>query len=398
MLRNRRSPSDRPRRLLVAVPGGEYGGAERYAVRIAAAAAREGWEVAAAVRRYPSLAPMRGDLTRAGVRVLGLVRGERSRELLGFAAMVWAYRPDVVHLTLPWPVAAARFRTVCALLGVPAVLVHAAVPDAADLRVRHAWLYRLSRRRRQRWVAVSAFGATMLRQTFGLRPADDITIIHNAPSAGPIGADASPAESGGTPRDDARVALGVDQGAPLVVSVGRLTHEKGHDVLVAAAAHLVKEWPRVQVLIAGEGAGREQLQDLIDQAALGEHVRLIGQIEDVQGLLRAADVFAFPSRREGAPLALLEAMSAGVPVVASDFGGVEEIVQSGETGLVVRREDTRALAEGIAELIRDPERARDLAEGARQRVAAFSEPVMLDSTLSLLAAAADGTAPLLQRS
>ena len=108
-LRRLRS-GQRPDRLLVAIPGGEYGGAERYAVRIAAAAVQDGWEVAAAVRRHDALAAMRRDLRDAGVRVLQMVRGERTREFAGFLAMVVANRPDVVHLTLPWPVGAGRSR------------------------------------------------------------------------------------------------------------------------------------------------------------------------------------------------------------------------------------------------------------------------------------------------
>ena len=205
-LRSRR----RARRLLVAIPGGEYGGAERYAVRIAAAAVKDGWEVAAAVRRHDGLGPMRTDLRDAGVRVLQMVRGERTRELAGFLAMTAAYRPDVVHLTLPWPVAAGRLRAACALLGTPAVLVHQVVPEAEELDVRHAWLYRLSRARGQRWVAVSAYGKAMLTQAFRLEPSDEITVIPNAPRAAADGATKDPDGAGRVRREEARAALGLE--------------------------------------------------------------------------------------------------------------------------------------------------------------------------------------------
>jgi glycosyltransferase involved in cell wall biosynthesis len=118
-------------------------------------------------------------------------------------------------------------------------------------------------------------------------------------------------------------------------------------------------------------------------------VRLAGQVQDVAGLLRAADVFAFPSRREGAPFALLEAMRSSVPVVTTDFGGADEIVDSGENGIVVPQDDPRALAEAIGGLLRDPARAHALAERGRERAAQFSEPEMMRQTLELLSATAD---------
>jgi glycosyltransferase involved in cell wall biosynthesis len=387
-LRSRR----RAPRVLVAIPGREYGGAERYAVRIAAAAAKAGWEVAAAVRPHDALAPMRRDLREAGVQVLTMVRGERLREFAGFLVMLAAYRPDVVHLSLPWPLTAGRLRAACALLGTPTVLVHQVVPDAAELDVRHAWLYRLSRRR-QHWVAVSDYGSAMLRKAFALCPSDEITVIRNAPR---------PAERAGLGIADARRAaerarargvLGLDPDGPVIVAVGRLALEKGHDVLVKAAADLVADWPGLRVLIAGEGAGREGLQRSIDDAGLIERVQLLGHVHDVGGLLCAADVFAFPSRREGTPFALLEAMGWGLPVVVARFGGADEIVDSGESGILVQQDDPDALRDAIAALLRDPPRARSLAEHGRERARQFSEPAMVDATLELIGAAVKGTQP-----
>jgi glycosyltransferase involved in cell wall biosynthesis len=381
--------------VLIAIPGGEYGGAERYAVRIAAAAVKDGWEVGAAVRPYDALAPMRQDLHQAGVRVLRMVRGERARELAGFLTMTAAYRPDVVHLTLPWPLAAGRLRASCAVLGTPTVLVHQVVPEAGELDVRHAWIYRLLRHRRQHWVAVSAYGSAMLKRAFGLRASDEITVIHNAPRAASADPDAHDpgVQPGARGRAEARAALGLQSDGPVIVSVGRLAYEKGHDVLVAAAARLAGEWPGLRVLIAGDGEGRDGLQQLIDDAGLSASVRLLGQVQDVDQLLRAADVFAFPSRREGTPFALLEAMRTTVPVVTADFGGADEIVDSGDNGIVVRQDDPVALATAIGDLLRDPERAQALGGRGRERAAQFSEPVMVRSTLALLGAAADRRSP-----
>ena len=176
----------------------------------------------------------------------------------------------------------------------------------------------------------------------------------------------------------------------MIVAVGRLAQEKGHDLLIAAAEQLAVEWPGVRVLIAGDGAGRDALQQMIDETGLTDRIRLLGQVQDVGPLLRAADAFAFPSRREGIPFALLEAMSNTVPAVVANFGGADEIISSGENGLMVGQDDPAALAEAIAGLLRDPTRARMLAERGRERAAQFSEPVMIRSTLALLDATANG--------
>ena len=291
--------------------------------------------------------------------------------------------------------AAGRLRTACALLGTPTVLVHQLVPDAAELDVRHAWLYRLSRRR-QHWVAVSEYGSAMLRKAFGLRPSDEITLIRNGPRPAAERPGRGIADAGRVAeraRARAVLGLGLDRDGPVIVTVGRLAPEKGHDVLVKAAAHLVADWPSLRVLIAGEGPGRESLQRSIDDAGLVERVQLLGQVHDVGQVLCAADVFAFPSRREGTPFALLEAMSRGLPVVAARFGGADEIVDSGESGLLVGQDDPEGLKDALAGLLRDPARARSLAEYGRERARQFSEPAMIEATLELIGAAAEGTQP-----
>jgi glycosyltransferase involved in cell wall biosynthesis len=229
----------------------------------------------------------------------------------------------------------------------------------------------------------------MLRQAFGLRSADEIAVIHNAPRSAPAHRPASVATADAEARAAARAALGLNGQGPVVVTVGRLAREKGHDVLIAAAGRLAGEWPGSQVVIAGEGDGRDELQELIGESGLSERVHLVGQVQDVDGLLRAADVFAFPSRREGTPFALLEAMRSSVPVVTTDFGGAEEIVESGENGIVVSQDDPPALADAIRGLLRDPAQARMLAERGREQAGRFSEPEMIRQTLELLTAAAD---------
>lgn len=141
-------------------------------------------------------------------------------------------------------------------------------------------------------------------------------------------------------RLDLRSALGLPRG-PLVMYTGRLAAVKGVDVLLQA-------WPRVagdaHLCIVGDGEDRESLEA---QAASLPRVQFFGAVSDVTSLMRAADVCVLPSRAEGLPIALLESMSAGLPVVAAAVGGIPDAVEDGVSGLLVPPADPAALAEGV---------------------------------------------------
>jgi glycosyltransferase involved in cell wall biosynthesis len=375
----RRRDSAQPPRLLVAIPGEQYGGAERYSVRIAEAARAE-FDVAAAVRPLDATRALRSDLASSGVRTFELPAGRRLRGVLGFAALIALHRPDVVHVSLPWPTAARGLRAAVALTGVPTVLVHQVVPPAAELEVDRPRFYAWTRSRRQTWVAVSDYGRRELAAAFGLADPGAIELVYNAPRENGNG-------SAPAPVADGRLALGLEPGDQVVVSVGRLSHEKGHDLLIGAAAQLRGRFPRLRVLIAGSGYLRDELERAVCAAKLEQHVRLVGQVQDVGSLLSVADAFVLPSRREGTPFALLEAMSRGLPVIAARFGGADEIVDSGENGLLVPMDDAVELAAALAATLEDTKLAMRLGERARERRDRFSEPVMLGQTLALLATA-----------
>lgn len=361
------------------MPGEEYGGAERYAFRVAVAASGE-FEVAAAVRPVDAIRPLRQDLGAADVRTLLMARGRGARGVVGFIALIGLYRPDVVHLTLPWPLSAEDLRIACAVAGVPTVLIHQLVPAAEQLRVGRLWFHSWARSRHETWVAVSDHGRRMLGEAFGIANAEEVRLIYNAATAVVGGATLSTRE--------ARRAFGLRAEDQVIVSAGRLSRVKGHDVLVAAVAELRERFPRLRALIAGTGTERSSLERAISEHHVEQHVRIIGEVNDIGPLLRAGDAFVFPSRLEGMPFAILEAMSFGLPVIATQFGGADEIVDSGRNGLLVPVDDPRQLAAAIEVTLNHPAQAIAMAERARQTVGRFSENAMLSETLDLLKAAA----------
>ena len=367
-------------RLLVVIPSHEYGGAERYAVRIARAAASE-WDVLAAIRRGESVGQLRRDLVDQGTGVVHLAAAQRARGVVGFANLLRHYRPDVVHLTLPWPRFAQEIRVGRALTGVPAVVCHQQVGDLSELAGSATWLYRWLHRRGERWVAVSDYGRRMLAEAFGVPPGT-VDVIYNGAFQSRVGRDA------GEARERMRADLGLNSADELVLSVGRLSLEKGHDLLIEVARTLIPGRPGLQVWIAGEGKARADLERRVEESGLTGRVRLLGHVSYVDDLMVAADAFAFPSRREGTPFALIEAMSAGLPVVATRFGGADEVVAPELNGLLVAKDDRAGLTDALVRLLDDRELADRLSMQAPLVEERFSDETMVAETLSLLASVA----------
>jgi glycosyltransferase involved in cell wall biosynthesis len=155
---------------------------------------------------------------------------------------------------------------------------------------------------------------------------------------------------------------------PAVGSIGRLDSQKGYDVLLQSLADL----PDVGAVIVGDGPERLRLEILAAELGVAERVEFLGRRADARDFLTAFDVFVLPSRFEGFPLVLLEAMLARLPVVATDVGSVTEAVRDGVTGLVVQPDDPRALAQAIRTLLDDPEKRRTLGEAGRRVALEFS--------------------------
>lgn len=157
--------------------------------------------------------------------------------------------------------------------------------------------------------------------------------------------------------------------APVLLAAGRLTRQKGFDLLLRALPAVVEQLPGLRVLIAGEGPERRALTGQAARLRLQERVRFLGERGDLAELFAAADGFVLPSRDEGSPYVLLEAMALGLPVVATDVGGVRAQLDGGSNGLLVRAGDPPALAAAILRLLQFPEEARLRAETAKRAIA-----------------------------
>jgi glycosyltransferase involved in cell wall biosynthesis len=153
-----------------------------------------------------------------------------------------------------------------------------------------------------------------------------------------------------------------------IVTVANLRREKAHEVLLAAAAQLAPRHPALQFLIVGDGPRDAELRALATTLGVDAQVSFLGHREDVPALLAQADMFVLPSRSEAFPNGVIEAMAAGLPVVASRVGGLLDLIDDGRTGLLVKPDSPVALVEAIESLLVSPARAAMIGASARQEV------------------------------
>jgi len=195
-----------------------------------------------------------------------------------------------------------------------------------------------------------------------------VRVVYTGVSADPVDAD----EGERAIRD-----LGIPAGAPLVCGVGRLGRVKGFDLLIDAFGGVLAALPDARLLILGEGGERGALEAAA--SGLGDSVVLAGYSDRVREILAATNVYVLSSRYEGMANTLLEAMSVGAPIVATDVSGTREAVRDGVDALVVPPEDPGALRDAILRLFRDRELARALGRSARERAReSFSRDRMAD--------------------
>ena len=352
-------------RILYVITDLEIGGAPLHLLRLARRVGEAGHEPVVVSLRPPG--PVAEQMRAAGVAVRSC--GARGPWDWGvFAALAGhlrAVQPDIVHALLFHANLAARVAGL--IRGFPRDRLLCEIHTVEVERAWHLQVDRFMHRFCRFTIGNSPSVVDHLHRAAGI-PRERLRLVLPGVDVAAIAA-AEPLD---------RAGLGVGRGEALLLWVGRLDPVKGLDTLVEAFGQLVgaaeagpvagggggrpDRGPRL--LLAGEGPYRATLAAAIGRLGLSARVTLLGRRDDIPRLLRTADVFAFPSRTEGMPYALLEAMAAGLPVVATDVAGCHDLVTDGVTGLLVPPDDPAALARALRGVLADRTTAATLGDRA----------------------------------
>ncbi len=358
--------SESSRSLLVITRALSGGGVQRLTNTLLRRLTRERFRPSLAV--FDRAGPFPGDLP-ADVPVHDLGRGH-PHGILGPAfrlrRVVHATRPSVV-LTMGRHASLRGLAFVRVLSPRVPVVIRLGNPPAASLRrSRNPRLLRLLYRQlfphARRIIAVSTGIKVDLESQLGI-PGDHIRVIHNP-------CDLEHVERLAIQDPD----VSVDWSIPTLVAAGRLTEQKGFAHLLRAVARV----PGCQLVILGEGEDRSDLARLAAELGIGERVRLLGFRPNPFAYMARAHAFVLSSLWEGLPMALVEAMACGAPVVSTDcHSGPGEIVTHGTNGLLVPPADPVAMAEALTRVLTDPGLGTRLARAARERARDFAAPAMV---------------------
>jgi glycosyltransferase involved in cell wall biosynthesis len=379
-------------KLLLIFPSATRGGVEEYNLTVGSAAARQGWDVHAAFPRTSGTASLIEDFTQNGVHYhpIAIAETEHQPDSLGrhflrfirvLTLLLWL-RPDVVQVTLPYPIYALAVILACGLLKIPTVVRFGLVPDRiwfSDKRIKaYAW----ARARNQQWITISENNRKLVCESFQI-PEHEILCIYNGSKAS-SSATASNPEQDEILRQQTRQALGLSDTDQALITVGRLDPQKGYIDLIPAIPHIIKEFPAAKFIWVGDGEQRDELTRLVEDYGIQQHVLFLGYRSDVPLLLKSADLFVFPTHFEGGQsFAIAEAMAYGLPIVTSNASGIPEVIRDRTDGLLFRSGDSCDLLETLRWALRHPEKMREMAESAKQRAQDFTEEKMISKYLEV---------------
>ncbi len=361
-------------RILMTDPHLCGGGQVTYVTRLAGALARRGHEVTIGCKRGSVLVER---AVQAGCAVAHFIYrgGMRPRAWLSDVAAVRNYiriqQPDIIH------VSGSQDHWVSALgnasLGRPVCLVRT---RHNTYTVKNNWPNRLLNRA---WTDYQVVVCDMVRRTLAEHPAFDASrmcAIHN-------GLDPETYRPDAAAREEVRGEFGYLPEHFVFGIAARLVHAKGHRFLFEAAAGMLEEAPRMRILVLGQGDLEQRLRAMAAELGLGHVVRFAGFREDMARCTQAFDAAVLPSIDcDTSSFSLKEAMAAGKPVIASDYGGLPEVVDDGVEGFVVRAGSAEALREAMRAMMADPARAARMGAAGKARVLReFSMDVFAGRTL-----------------
>ncbi|MDD5589867.1 MAG: glycosyltransferase family 4 protein [Candidatus Portnoybacteria bacterium] len=369
------------KKILYLVTLSEMGGAQKYVIDLATGLDKNQFEVAVAAGGN---GPLFERLQNAGIKTFKLKRLKRQinpfRDLAAYfeiRKLLKTWRPDVLHLN------SSKISVLGSLAGrnLPmkiAYTVHGAVFKASfsSLSKRlFLWAEKFTAQFKHKIICVSEYDRRLWLE-HKVVPAEKLTMIHN-------GIDP---KIDFLTKEEAQKKLLAGKNLAGIKTIGALANfypEKRLDILIEAANLLIKNPQtkfKIFFILIGSGPLEKQIKTKIAQMGLADKFILTGILPNAARYLKAFDVFVLPSEKEGLPYTIIEAMAAGLPIVASRVGGIPEMVQDGMNGYLISPHDPEALAERVLQLLENPTLARIFAETSLKKVQDFSLAKMLSET------------------
>lgn len=350
------------------------GGAQKLVARLISAVSKQNIEATVISFREEAAASNLDSIRSAGAEVMmfpsrSLLDPVRLRRLIGFLR---TGKFDLIHTHLSY----ANILGCVAgyFAGIPVVAtLHSTGEDVHRDSHLVARLEELILRVfARRIIAVGYTVADIRQRRLGARALD--VIPNGVPVPAPISAER---------RQSLRREIAGDENCVVLISVGRFVEAKGYEDLIQAFAHLHQQNPQTALVIAGTGRLFEQIQRTIAELQLADSIHCLGERSDIPQLLAASDIYVSSSHREGLPVALLEAMMAGLPIVGTSVGDIPKVVTL-ETGIVVPPHQPACLADALCDLASTPEKARAMGNAARLRaMQEYSLDIWVNRTVAL---------------
>ena len=361
---------ERRKKIVYIITKSAWGGAQRYIYDLAARLGPEDFDIVVACG---GVGPLAKKLASEGIRTISLSRLERDikpgRELIVLFELVQLLsreRPDIIHLS------SSKAGGLGAIAAFAAKLFTLHLKPLTVFTV-HGWPFREDR---PAWQRILIFLSSWLSTVF----TDRVIVIDAAdyrdarrfiPESKLVLIPHGIAPPDFLPPAEARAVLaekiGGADGIALIGTVAELTHNKGLCYLIDSVGHpeFRIQNSKFKIIVMGDGQERDRLQAQIRVRGLGDKIFLLGFVPEAARYLKGLDLFVLPSVKEGLPYVVMEAMSAGLPVIATAVGGVPDLIRHEETGVLVPPKDPAALARAIADLALNPAKRRALAFAAR---------------------------------
>ncbi len=379
-------------KLLIILPSTQRGGAEEYTVKIARGVKQKKWKIHTAFPRTSETISLIDDFTQQGIEYHQLeIADEPGNKFTSFKTSLFrlftTYRlllkikPDVVLLNLPAHYFGFAVILVCGLFKIPTAVIFHLIPAPASFSSAKLRAYHWAKARNQEWITISDYNRKYLAQEFDL-DIRELRCVYNGikQKSLAISSDVDRQQL----RSKIRQELGLAETSQLLLTVARLHPQKGHDYLIPIIPKIVAKFPQAHFVWVGDGDRSSYLTKMLQQHNVEAKVSFLGYRRDIPDILSAADIFLFPSYQEGLPFAVLEAMVYGLPIVASDTGGIPEMVVHQRNGLLFKTGDRHDLLEKLDWALTYPTAMAQMAEAGKVEVQKFSETKMLKDTSEIL--------------